>query len=103
MYTTLLVAHIVAMISSMALMSGAIVWGLRGKDSAVHIASGGMIATAVGAVTGAILLFFAPILSECILLTAYLATVSSLYIFGFGNGYSEKARFIRHSAPIQKS
>jgi hypothetical protein len=102
MHTILLVTHIVSMILSLALMAGAIGFGIFGKNSAAQIASTGMIATTIGALTGATLLFFAPILSECIILTAYLATVTGLYIFGFGAGIADKARFIRSSAAIQK-
>ena len=102
MYTILLVVHVASMITSMALMSAALVWGFRGKDTAVRVATVGMIATAIGAVSGAVLLLFAPILSECIILTAYLSAVSALYIFGFGSGFADKARLIRHSASIQK-
>ena len=103
MYTILLAAHIASMVLSLGLMSGAIAWGLRGKNSAARIATLGMIATAVGAVSGSILLIFAPLLSECLILTAYLSVVTSLYIFGFGGGFAEDARLIRRSAPIQKS
>ena len=102
MYTILLITHIATMILSMSLMSGAIGLGILGKDTAVRAASLGMVATTVGAITGVILLLFAPILSACIALTAYLAAVTSLYIFGFGSGLSENARFIRRSASIQK-
>lgn len=103
MYTSLVIIHVISMVVSLFLMSGAIGLGLFGKDVAAKVASVGMIATAFGAVTGSVLLFFAPALSECIILTSYLAAVTSLYIFGFGAGVADKARLIRNSAPIQKN
>ena len=90
------------MIASMTLMLGAIIWGIVGRDSAVRIASCGIVATTVGAVSGAILLLFSPILTQCLILSAYLAVTIMLYTFGFGSGFADKARFIRRSASIQK-
>ena len=97
MHTILLVIHIISMVLSMALMTGAISLGLLGKDFAVRTASIGMVATALGGITGAVLLFFTPVLSECIVLTAYLSSVTALYIFGFGSGLVEKARLVLHA------
>ena len=103
MHTLLVIFHVVAMVASVALMSGAIGLGLFGKTAAAKTASIGMIATALGAVSGSVLLFFAPVLSECLTLTAYLAGVTALYILGFGGGFAENARFIKSSAPVQKN
>lgn len=103
MHTLLVIFHVVSMIASLAFMSGAIGLGLYGKTTAAKVASVGMIVTAFGAVSGSILLFFSPVLSQCLTLTAYLAGVTILYNFGFGGGFAENARFIRSSAPVQKS
>ena len=103
MHTILLVTHIISMVVSMVLMSTALVYGFRGRDTAAHVATVGMIATAFGAMTGAVLLLFAPILSECVILTAYLSAVSALYIFGFGSGFADQARLIRRTASIQNA
>ena len=95
MYTILLVTHIVMMIASMGLMSGAIVLGLFGKHSAVTTATVGEIATVMGGLTGTLLLLGAPLSIQCALLAAYLIAITALYVFGFGMGHADDARFVR--------
>lgn len=100
MNTILLSTHIISMIASIALMLGAVVWGLRGRDSAARIATVGMAATASGVVTGSIMLLFAPLLVECVILSSYLAGTIALYTFGFGSGFADNARLIRRPQTV---
>lgn len=76
-------------------MSSAVVVGLLGKQQAAAIASYGMIATAIGALSGAMLLLTAPLSIECVILTAYVAVMTALYVFGFAMGSADEARLIR--------
>ena len=92
MYTLLVILHVIAMVGSIILMSGALIVGLLGKRQAAAIASYGMFATAVGALSGAALLLMAPILLECVVLTAYIAGVTALYVFGFAMGSADEAQ-----------
>lgn len=95
MHTLLIIFHVIAMISSVALMSGAVVVGFLGKHQAATLASYGMIATALGALSGAALLLLAPLSFECVVLTAYVAGMTALYVFGFAMGSADEARLIR--------
>lgn len=101
MHTLLIIFHVIAMISSIALMSSAVVVGLFGKKQAATLASYGMIATALGAISGAALLLLAPLSFECVVLTAYIAGMTVLYIFGFAMGSADEARLIR--TPVKNS
>lgn len=96
MSTLLLTTHIVAMSASLFLMGGAVVQALRGRKSAIRLATSGMVATTIGAVTGAIMLLFAPLMLQCALLTVYLIATTLLYTYGFGSGFADNARLIRH-------
>lgn len=100
MNTILLTTHIMTMIASMALMLGAVIWALRGHTVAVRMATVGMMATAVGTVSGAILLFYAPLLIQCVELTVYLAGTIALYTFGFGSGFADNARLVRRPQTV---
>lgn len=100
MNTIILTTHIIAMIASVTLMLGAVIWALHGRTSAVRLATVGMVATAVGTVSGAILLFFAPLLIQCVELSAYLAGTIALYTFGFGSGFADNARLVRRPQPV---
>jgi hypothetical protein len=103
MYTILLIVHIASMIASLALMSSALIMGMYGKDAAARVATVGMMATTTGGASGTVLLIDAPLSFKCALLTAYLLSITMLYIFGFGMGRVNNARLIRHSAVVQKS
>jgi hypothetical protein len=101
MYTTLLVVHIVGMIASLGLMSGALLLGASGKRISARVASVGMVATAIGGTAGIVLLLSAPLTLKCTILTAYLLGTIAIYKFGFALGDADKARFIRRSAVVQ--
>ena len=95
MYGIIVFVHVVSMITSMMLMSGAVGLGIFGKKVAMRAASFGMYATAVGTVSGIGLLLDNPLSMQCAVLTAYVAGVSALYYVGFGFGVVAKARLVR--------
>lgn len=99
MYTIILITHIVMMVSSLVLMSGAIGMALFGKKSAAHVATAGQAVTSVGAIAGVLLLVGAPLSFQCAALTAYLILTTTLYIFGFGAGDIRHARLFRSVSP----
>lgn len=101
MYTTLLVIHIIGMIASIGLMSGALLLGVAGKTSSARVASVGIGVTIVGTFAGIVLMLSAPLTMKCAILTAYLLSVVAIYKFGFASGNADKARFIRRSAVVQ--
>lgn len=101
MHITLLVIHIVGMIASIGLISGALAFGFAGKRAAARIATVGMGATAIGGFAGIVLLLSAPLTMKCAILTAYLLSVIALYKFGFAMGNADRARFIRRSVVVQ--
>jgi hypothetical protein len=96
MHSFLVVIHVASMIISLGLMAGAILLGFMGKNSAARVSTIGIVATAIGGMSGTVLLFFAPLPIQCIELTFYIAAMVSLYIFGFARGSAEAARLIRH-------
>lgn len=83
------------MILSLVLMSAALGLGVFGKKTAVVVATLGEAVTIVGALSGVLLLLNTPLSIQCALLTAYVAAMTSLYVFGFGMGNAEEARFVR--------
>lgn len=95
MHEFIIVPHIVTMVASMALMTGALTLGFFGKKIAVKAATAGMILTILGFITGIILMADAPLSLQCAKLTAYVAAVTILYRFGYGFGDIKKARFVR--------
>lgn len=95
MYSIIIITHVICMVASIALMSGALVLGMLRQASGVKAAQFGMAATSIGFITGLLLLIEAPLLLQCAKLTAYVAVVSVLYTFGFGFGDIKKARLIR--------
>lgn len=97
MHTFVLITHIITMVASLALMGGALGLGLFGRRSAAATATVGMIVTLIGVLSGGILLLGAPLSIECAILTAYLLAATGLYVFGFGMGQADEARFIRSS------
>lgn len=101
MHIFLVIIHVIAMMSSLALMSSAILMGLFGKRSAAAVATLAMYFTTAGGLSGAILLLAAPLTVQCALLTAYLVVTTAIYVFGFGTGYADTARFIRRSSSVQ--
>lgn len=98
MYELTLILHIIAMIGSVALMSGAISLGLLGKTAAVKTATAGMCATLVGFLSGVALLIGAPLSMKCAMLTAYVLSMAALYYVGYGFGDVKKARFVRQTS-----
>jgi membrane protein implicated in regulation of membrane protease activity len=90
------------MSSSILLMITALSLGLFGLKAASHIATGGTVATAVGGMTGFMLLLDYPLSVKCVLLSIYVLGVAMLYVYGFGAGKSDSSRLIRHSANVQK-
>ena len=95
MHTLLVIIHASAMVVSFGLMSGALILGFLGKKIAAFAATLATIGTAIGGVSGVILLLGAPLSWQCATLTAYLIIMSALYIFGFGMGIADDARLIR--------
>lgn|GEM_PF-1417713 len=93
----LLVIHIVTMILSLLLMAVATVAGLAGKRFAAILSSTGMAMTAIGGLSGGLLLLSTPLPRECVELSLYLAAMTALYIFGFAMGDADDARLIRSS------
>lgn len=95
MHAIILTIHIIMMVSSLALMGGALAFGLFGRKSAVIIATFGEVVTILGSLMGIILLLGAPLSIQCATLTAYIAGMTALYVFGFGMGDVENAKLIR--------
>lgn len=93
----ILAVHILAMMLSLALMAGAVVFGLAGKRFAASLSSYGMIATAIGGLSGGLLLLSAPLPLQCVELSLYLVAMTALYVFGFAMGDADDARLIRSS------
>lgn len=98
MYIFLVSLHVIAMVLSISLMSGALVLGLLGKNLAVRVASFGAFATFVGFISGALLMIGTPLDFKCVMLTTYVIGVSVLYYFGYGFGDSTHARLVRGTA-----
>lgn len=98
MHFILLTIHITAMISSLIIMPTAVALALRGIRASVKFATTGMMFTSVGFGSGVILLLDAPLLSECVILTSYLAAMIAVYAFGFAWGNAPKARLLRAKA-----
>lgn len=97
MLTILVASHVIAMISSMILMAGAVGLGLSGKRVAALMATIGFYTTVVGFITGGLLLFGSPLSMECVVLTAYLIGATLLYHRGFAFGDASRAALIRQS------
>lgn len=95
MHTILVLVHVSMMISSLALMSAATGLGFFGKRVAATLATIGELATVIGGLVGVVLLLGSPLSIECATLTAYLAGITALYVFGFGMGNADEARLIR--------
>lgn len=95
MHTTLLTVHIISMIASMIVMSGAVLVALLGKRVAIEMASVGMVATFLGFASGLAMILDTPLSIQCAGLTAYLLAVTVLYHVGFGFGRIEKARLVK--------
>lgn len=95
MHTVFVVIHVVAMVTSLGLMSSAVAFGLFGKRVAASLANFGLLATVFGGLSGIVLLVDSPLSMECVILTAYLAGVTALHVFGFAMGDAERAPLIR--------
>lgn len=95
MHTFIVLIHVSMMVGSLVLMSAALGLGIFGKKSAAIIATFGEIVTVLGALSGVVLLLGAPLSLQCALLTAYVVVMTTIYIFGFGMGNADEARFIR--------
>ena len=98
MHFVLLTIHISAMISSLIIMPAAVALALRGTRASVKLATTGIMFTAVGFVSGVVLLLSAPLLAECVILTSYLAAMVAVYALGFAWGNEPKARLLRAKA-----
>jgi hypothetical protein len=94
----LVVTHVLLMISSLILMPTAIALALRGVTKSVNVAKIGTVTTVAGFVAGVVLLIDKPILSECVILTSYLAAVIAVYAVGFGWGKATNARLLKNDA-----
>lgn len=95
MYTALILTHILCMVSSMVLVPTAILLALRGIRTSMKIATIGFVTAGTGFMTGVIMLVSNPLLTECVILTSYLAAVISVYAFGFGWGVESRARLLK--------
>jgi hypothetical protein len=96
MHILLVVLHISLMVASLILMPTAITLALRGLTKSVNVAKIGTATTIAGFVAGVILLLDKPILSECVILTSYLAAVIAVYAVGFGWGKAINARLLKN-------
>lgn len=83
MHTVLLSFHVVGMSLSLLLLLVAV--GLKAvkHQSARRFVSAGAIATALGYVSGMVLLLSAPVASKCLMLTAYVVLFGLVYRYGF--------------------
>ena len=95
MYSALIGIHVFAMIASLVLMPVAIFLALRGIRFSMKLATAAIMVTEIGFFAGVVLLFSAPMLSECIILTTYLVAMIAVYALGFGWGAEAKARLIK--------
>lgn len=95
MHTVLILTHITCMVASLLLMPTAVALAMRGIRASMTVATNGLLATGIGFITGIILLFDAPLLTECVILTSYLVAVIAIYAFGFGWGVESKARLLK--------
>jgi hypothetical protein len=95
MHTLILVTHIISMSGSLLLMAVAISLALFGVKASVKTATGGMMLTLSGFISGGLLLLSAPLSFQCVTLTAYLLAMGVVYRYGFGMGRIENARLVR--------
>lgn len=100
MHTIVLLIHIFSMMTSVIAMSSALLFGLCGKSIAARIASIAMAAIVFGGFSGVLLLINSPLQLSCLFLTAYVLGSAALYVWGFGAGVVQAARFIRRSAVV---
>lgn len=101
MHSFLVLSHVIAMIASLGLMTAALLIGLFGSKVAANFSTISIYATAIGGLSGALLLFDKPLTIQCAILTSYLIVMAAIYAMGFARGDAENARFIRRRA-IQK-
>ena len=94
MDTLMISLHVIAMCTSIVLMLGAVVGALVGKRHSLVVARGSMLIAGIGLATGIVMLFSAPILSKCLVLSAYLVAMVAVYGYGFGWGYESKAKLL---------
>ncbi len=95
MLSLLLSVHIFCMVGSLGLMMCAGVLALCKVRASVTVATLSMVFTAIGSVSGGILLLFAPLSIKCVLLTMYLIVMLMVYRYGFGMGDAKKAKLLR--------
>lgn len=95
MYMFLVSIHVVAMVISILLMSGALVCGALSKNIAVKLAGFGTLATMTGFLSGLLLMAGTPLDVKCLALTVYVASVTAIYYYGYGFGDIKNARLIR--------
>lgn len=94
MHTEIIIIHVASMLASLVVMPTAIALALRGITSSVKVATAGISLTGIGFVSGAVLLFDAPLFAECAVLTAYLGAMIVVYAYGFAWGVESKARLL---------
>jgi len=83
------------MVMSLLVMPAAIMMAMHGLRSSIKFATSGFVMAALGFTTGAVLLLSAPLLTECVILTAYLVAMIMVYALGFGWGIESRARLLR--------
>ncbi len=95
MHIALILTHVTFMIGSLLLMPTAILLAIRGIRASLPLATCGVVAASIGFVTGIVMLLTDPLLTECIILTAYLVAMISVYAVGFGWGVASRARLLK--------
>jgi hypothetical protein len=79
MHTTILVTHIITITGSLILVMIATALSLLRNKRALIVARSSAVATALGVISGAVLLISSPLPSLCIELTAYLIGFTVFY------------------------
>jgi len=97
MHMLLVIIHVVSMIASIGLMTGAVGVGLAGHAVAARLATNGFLTAIVGFASGGLLLIDSVLSLECGLLALYLIGVTVLYHVGFAFGDASRARLIRQA------
>jgi len=80
---------------SLLLMTSATTLALLGVRRSIAMATIGTLLASLGTAAGFVLMISSPVLSQCILLTAYLASAVALYAFGFGWGAESRAKLLK--------
>lgn len=94
MHASLILVHVVTMVASLIIMPSAVLLAMRGVRLSVSLATVGFVMTGIGFMTGVILLLHNPLLSQCVILAAYLLATIAVYGAGFSWGVASRARLL---------